>query len=143
MDNNLENSQVPSDSVRKLSFRQLRAITFLISSATQEEACRHAQVSRETMNTWRKDSVFLEELEKQRQVVFSEALGILKQTVSQAVITLRNLLSSENEAVRLRACVHCVLLGLKVKDEIELEDRVRNLEENAQARLMRNGGSSR
>jgi hypothetical protein len=95
------------------------------------------------MNTWRKDLLFLEELERQRQVVFSEALGILKQTVSQAVITLRNLLSSENEAVRLRACVHCVLLGLKVKGEVELEDRVRSLEETAQARLTKNRGGSR
>ena len=143
MDNNSENSQVPSDSVKQLSFRQLRAIHVLISSATQEEACRRAQVSRETVNTWRKDPLFLEELERQRQVVFSEALGILKQTVSQAVITLRNLLSSENEAIRLRACVHCVLLGLKVKGEVELEDRVRSLEEAAQARLTRNGGGSR
>ena len=143
MDNNSKDSQVPSDSVRKLSFRQLRAITFLISSATQEEACRHAEVSRETVNKWRKDPLFREELEKQREVVFSEAMGILKQAVSQAVITLRNLLSSENEAVRLRACVHCVLLGLKVRDQIELEDRVRSLEEAAQAQLARNRGGSR
>ena len=63
MNNSAKNSQVLSDSVRKLSSRQLRAIVFLISCPTQEEACRNAGVTRETINTWMKDPVFKEELE--------------------------------------------------------------------------------
>ena len=128
MNSSLENSQVSSDSVKQLSIRQQKAITFLISSATQEEACRRAQVSRETVNTWRKDPLFLEELEKQRQAVYAESMGILKQTGSQAVITLQKLLSSENEGVRLKACVACILLGLKVRKTEQLEGRIRQLE---------------
>jgi hypothetical protein len=143
MNSNSENSQVSSDSVRKLSSRQQRAIVFLISSPTQEEACRGAGVTRETINKWMKDPAFENELENQRQLVFVEALNTLMQSVNQAVLTLRSLLDSSNEGVRLRASLHFIRLGLKVREELELEDRLQSLEEIVQARFPENVRFSR
>lgn len=128
MNENAKISQISSDSVRKLTPRQQRAITFLLSCPTQEEACRSAGVTRETVNTWKKDPLFREELEKQRQLVFSDAVATLKQSVDQAVSTLRNLLASENEGIRLKASAYCIRLGLKARKEIDQEDRLRALE---------------
>jgi response regulator RpfG family c-di-GMP phosphodiesterase len=102
MNINRYNSQFLSDSVRYPSPRQQRAIIFLISCPKQEEACRGAGVTRETVHTWMKDPVFREELEEQREAVFSEALNTRKQSANQAVATLRNLLNSENESIRLK-----------------------------------------
>jgi response regulator RpfG family c-di-GMP phosphodiesterase len=142
MNNSTKNSQDLSDSVRKLSPRQQRAIVFLISSPTQEEACKRAGVTRETINKWMKDPAFEDELENQRQRVFGEALATLKQSVNQAVLTLRSLLDSSNEGVRLRASLHFIRLGLKVREELELKERVQSLEEivQAQRRALIEGG---
>ena len=82
--------------------------------------------------------MFKEELETQRQLVYSEALNTITQSVNQAVITLRNLLDSSNEGVRLRASLHFIRLGLKVREEIETEERIRSIEEIIQARFPEN-----
>lgn len=138
MNNKTKISQDSSDSVRKLSPRQQRAIVFLISSPTQEEACKGAGVTRETINTWMKNPAFEDELETQRQHVFANALNTLKQSVNHAVLTLRNLLDSSNEGVRLRASLHFIRLGMKVREELELEERLQNLEEIVQTRFSEN-----
>ena len=127
------NSQILSDSVRKLTRRQQRAIAFLVTCPTQEEACRSAGVTRETINTWKRNPVFQAELERQQQLVFSEAIGAIKQSVDEAVVSLRNLVKSENENIRLRASVECIRLGLRIREQIEIEERVRVLEERQES----------
>jgi hypothetical protein len=135
MNTRAKSTQVVSDFVRKLSPRQQRAIVFLITSPTQEHACRGAGVTRETITKWMNNPAFVAELENQRQRAFREALNVVKQSVDQAVLTLRSLLDSSSESVRLRASVHLIQLGLKVREELELEDRLQSLEETVRSRL--------
>ena len=124
--------QNPSDSV-KLAPRQKRAIPLVVAARNIEEGCRSAAISTQTWYTWMKDKGFKEEVDRQRELVISDALDRLKGSVRGAVEGLRTLLDAEEKNIRLRACAEVLDYFLKARELEDIERRLSKLEEAARA----------
>ena len=68
----------------ELTRRQKRIIPLLLSK-TVTDACKEARVGRKTFYDWMKQDAFRHALEAARDEVFSEAMGLIKVNVSDAV----------------------------------------------------------
>ncbi|MCM8778667.1 MAG: phBC6A51 family helix-turn-helix protein [Candidatus Omnitrophica bacterium] len=104
---------------RKLTNRQLMAISHIINSASIEEASSKAKVSRSTLYKWLKDENFKVELKRQRDEVIRSALDRLKGAITKAVEELIKLTDAQREEVRRLACNDIITHALK---SIEIED---------------------
>jgi len=104
---------------KKLTNRQLLAISHIISSPSIEEASQKAKVSRGTIYKWLKDNDFCKELKSQRDKVINTALDRLKAAITKAVEELIKLTGAQREEVRRLACNDIITHALK---SIELED---------------------
>lgn len=104
---------------RKLTNRQLLAISHLIVSSSLEEASQRAKVSRNTLYKWLKNEDFKAELKRQRDEVIREALDRLKMAITKAVEGLIKLTEAKREEVRRLACNDIITHTLK---SIEIED---------------------
>lgn len=111
-----------------LTERQMKAIPFLVASATIEEGCKRAKISRETYYQWVSHPPFIEELRRQRDLVIGEAFGTLKANLTKAVDVLVGLLETKNE--NLKRFVANDILGhvLKAKELVEIEERLSAVE---------------
>jgi hypothetical protein len=119
--------QNPSESV-KLTARQRRAIPLVLSARNIEEGCRTAKITTQTWYTWLREEGFKAEVDRQREVVISEALDRLKAAVNEAVERLTALMGAEEKNIRLRACERVLEYFLKTKEIEEIEQRVCELE---------------
>ena len=118
-----------------LTDRQLKAIPHLVASTTLEEGRTRAKISKETLFRWLKDPVFKAELVRQRDLVVSESLEVLKQGLTRATEVLVTLLD-EKIGHSLKRLVANDVIGhvLKVKEIQELERRISALEEEVERR---------
>ncbi|MHC4519046.1 MAG: hypothetical protein ACYTAS_10685 [Planctomycetota bacterium] len=117
-----------------LSDRQRKAIPFIVTSPTYSQGCKRARLDRKTFYAWLRDPAFKAELDRQRDEVAAEALGMLSQSLTRAVETLSGLLdSNDKRLVRLTAND---LIGhfLKHKELNELTKRVAAIEEKMSRR---------
>ncbi|OGW16731.1 MAG: hypothetical protein A3G93_08465 [Nitrospinae bacterium RIFCSPLOWO2_12_FULL_45_22] len=114
---------------QKLTRNQLRAIPYLVSCKTIDEAAQKARVSRCHIYKWLEAPSFKEELQRQRDIVTREALEKLKASITKAIDTLVSLLISDNENIKLRASMSIVDYTLKSIELQDLEKRVSILEE--------------
>ena len=126
---------------QKLTRNQLRAIPYLVSCKTIDEAAQKARVSRCHIYKWLEDPSFKEELQRQRDIVTREALEKLKASITEAIDTLTSLLTSENENIKLRAAQGIIDHTLRAIELQDLEKRVSILEEQltSKGRLSRWG----
>lgn len=85
--------------------RKLRAVTCLLECPTVEEASNKVGVSRSTLYEWMKIPEFQEELERAKRKQFQASLQQLRSLVPEAIQGLKELAQSNNEQVRLRACL--------------------------------------
>ncbi|MCX5847729.1 MAG: phBC6A51 family helix-turn-helix protein [Deltaproteobacteria bacterium] len=117
-----------SDKKHELSERQKKAIPFLVQSSTVEEGCKVAKISRETYYQWLSDSLFKDELKRQRDQVIEDALNIMKANITKAVNALVGLLNTNND--NLKRYVANDVLGhvLKAKEIEDLDARITELE---------------
>jgi transposase-like protein len=88
-----------------LSPRQQRAVAHLLECSTIAEASKKTGVHRSTLYEWMKNPAFQVELERAKRDQFQAALGQMRSLVPDAIESLKELASSSNEQVRLRACV--------------------------------------
>lgn len=113
---------------QELNPRQRRVIPHLVGSPTYEQGCRRAKIGRSTLTVWLSQPTFLTALRQAEDHAYREALVIIQRASTGAAETLRELLKSENESIRLRAATELLSFGLKSRDAVEIEDRVRILE---------------
>jgi hypothetical protein len=118
-----------NETPQELTRNQLRAIPYLVSSRTIDEAAKKARVSRYQIYKWLDDPAFQDELKRQRDIVIKAALEKLQACVTEAVDTLSSLLSSKNENIRLRASQSIIDYTLKSIELQDLEKRISILEE--------------
>lgn len=104
---------------KKLTNRQLFAISHIINSISLEEASQKAKVSRSTLYKWLKDGNFKMELKRQRDEIVKDALDRLKSAITKAVEELIKLTDAQREEVRRLACNDIIAHVLK---SIEIED---------------------
>jgi hypothetical protein len=105
-----------------------RFALFLAEGRTIQEAARLAGISERTGRRRMNDEAFLARLNAIRSDMVSRALGRLSDASSAAADALRGLLDAESESVRLGACRAIIELGARLRDSMELEERVRALE---------------
>jgi hypothetical protein len=100
----------------------------LAAGTTLRVACRKDNVGETTVKRWLKDPLFLRRVTELRSEMTNRALGRLCDGMAFAADALRKLLSAESESVRLGAARAVLELGTKLRESVELEQRVTALE---------------
>lgn len=113
---------------KKLTNRQLLAISHIINSASIEEASCKAKVSRSALYKWLKDEAFNTELQRQRDEVVNSALDRFKGAISKAVEELIKLTGAQREEVRRLACNDIITHTLKTLEIEDIEQRLEKVE---------------
>jgi hypothetical protein len=109
--------------------RQEQAIAGLLSEATVEQAARKAGVGYRTLKGWLGQDQFQRAYRDARRALLEHATGLLADGLTAAVVRLRHL--SENAAsenVQLGATRAVLELTLKVREQLELDERLRAVE---------------
>jgi hypothetical protein len=111
-------------------------IVQLASGKSIEAVAKLCGVSAVTIHRRLKNPGFRGRVRQARALVLERALGHLSRGSAEAAITLRNLLRSTNEKIKLGAASQLLGLGAKLREVEELEGRLAELEEQV-GRLQR------
>ena len=103
-------------------------VTALAAGATVEAAAAHAKVSPATVYRRLQQPEFRTRVEEVRRETLERTTAQLSATGLQAVTTLRNLLNADSEHVRLGAARGILELGTRLRESLELEQRLAALE---------------
>lgn len=118
-----------TESDRKLTDKQEKALPHLIASKTLREGCSKAKISRQTLYDWLKDPVFKQELRNQRDVIIEEAIEGLRGNLTKATDTLINLLdSTDNDSLKRYIARDIIGYVMKARELGELEERLVEIE---------------
>ena len=107
-----------------LTERQLRSLPFLVGPGSLEEGRKAAKVSKDALYRWLRQPAFRAELRRQRDLVVTDALDVLKNRVIQAVEVLAELLGSQSEVIRRGAACDILNYVLKIRETQDFEDRL-------------------
>ena len=118
-----------SNKMGKLTERQLKAVPHIIGSPTYSKAAKKAGVSQKTLYEWLKIPEFKQELTEQRKQIADEAFCALEQSLTKAVEALTELLDTEDERLRRLVSNDIIEHILKHKENEELEERIKAIEE--------------
>jgi len=100
----------------------------LASGSTLENAAKKAGVGTTTVKTWLTSDGFVRRVQQLRAEMTTRAMSKLIDGMSFAASTLRELLSADSEQVRLSAARSVIELACKLRDTVELEQRLAALE---------------
>lgn len=103
-------------------------VAALATGARVEDAARRAGVSRTTVYRRMCEPEFRQMVTDARNQMVERALGELSDASLEAAQTLRKLLHSRNDLVRLGACRTILEMGMKLRESVELAERVAALE---------------
>ena len=107
-------------------------ILALAGGETVAAAARKTDVGERTIHRWRQDAAFCREVEQARAEMFSRALGCIAEGCASGALVLRKLaLKAKSESVQLAASRALLELGPRLRESVELEERLRALEERA------------
>ena len=109
-------------------------LTRLAAGATVEQAANAAGLSARTAYRRLADPAFTRRLAQARDELISSALGELVECASEAVATLRALLSASDERVRLGAAKNTLEQLLRLRETLTLSQRLAVLERTMQQR---------
>jgi len=115
-------------SLMKISGRQERLISFLLSDRTAEEACQRAGVAFTTYWRWMRHPEFLREYRNARKGVLENTVGRLQAVVHIAIDTLERNLNCENPSVETRAASIVVTQAIRGLEILDVENRLAALE---------------
>lgn len=112
-----------------LTPKQEAAALALAGGATIGQAARRARAGERTVKTWLHDQpAFGRRVTELRAEMTERALGRLVDGMTSAADTLRGLLAAESEMVRLSAARAVIEIGNKLRETVELEQRIAALE---------------
>jgi len=111
-----------------LSERQLKALPFFVTSCSDIDACRKANISKQTYYEWLKNPHFKAELKHLRDLVIEDAVEQLKAYTSKAVSTLVNLLDVDNSALQRNVANDILNYVARYKEIQELEESIEEME---------------
>jgi hypothetical protein len=101
----------------------------LAGGQTVRDAARAAGVGERTASRRWADSEFRRRVTGLRAEMVARAAGQLADGMAEAVTTLRRLLTAEAESVRLAAARSILEIGTRLRESVELEVRIQELEE--------------
>lgn len=101
----------------------------IAAGLTVTEAAKRAKVGERTLYRRLQEPEFKQQVSEIRAAMVAQVSGQLVDAGTEAVRTLRSLLTAESESVRLAASKAVLELGAKFRESTELEDRISALEE--------------
>ena len=105
-------------------------VVALASGATMADAARQAGVSERTAFRRMQDAEFRQQIVTARTQFYAQAVGLLADSLTDAVRTLRALLDAESESTRLGAARTILEAGPRLRESEELAERIAALEAN-------------
>ena len=135
----------PDETQPTMGARQTQALVFLLSEPTLQAAARAAGIGDRTLRRWlAEDDAFRAAYREARSESMRQATARLQATASEAVDTLRELLSlKERPDVRARAALGILANATKAEELENLAARVDALERENQARRPKMAGTGR
>jgi hypothetical protein len=112
-----------------LTYKQIRAIPFLVTARSLEMGCAEAKISRSCLYKWLKNSAFRIELSTAREKLIAEALERLKTGLLGAVDGLLDFLDSNEKYLKMQACREVISHYFKTVEVEDLKRRIEILEE--------------
>jgi hypothetical protein len=112
---------------RKTESRELAAARLAVGG-TIAEAAAAGGVGERVIYLWKKEAAFKARVRELRSEAVGRAVGLLSDAMTEAATTLRDLLASEAEPIRLRAAVALLELGLKGADAEDIRRQLDELE---------------
>jgi HEAT repeat protein len=109
----------------------------LATGATLRDAAVAAGVGERTATRRWADAAFRQHVAELRGGMAARALGKMADGMSDAADQLRQLLAAKSESVRLGAARALLELGTKLRESVELEERLAALERRAAERQSR------
>ena len=116
--------------VRELTAKQLEIITEFIKVGKVEEACKQVGIAKSTYYEWLKMPEFQAELKQQQEQVYENTVSSMKYLISKAVETQEQLLSSENERVRLRVSSAIINNAVKILELANFNKKLQGIEKH-------------
>ena len=104
-------------------------VELLACGSSGTEAARSAGCDPKTVYRRQQDPDFKANVEKFRSNMLDAAAGQLASVLKKTICTLEELLGSSQPSIRLGACRAILDSSLKVRDSVEMEQRIRQLEE--------------
>ena len=101
----------------------------LASGATTIAAADQAEVCRKSVSRRLSDPEFRKLVIEYRDNIVAETLGKMAANMTRAADALAVLLDNDDVKVRLRAARAVLSLGMRLRDSVDLSERVRQLEE--------------
>lgn len=103
----------------------------LAAGHTYAEAARVAHLSDRTVRRRMADPLFRAELDDLKRTVVQQTAASLVDASTSAVATLKTLMASRDEWVKLRSAVALLDVSIRYREALELSERVASLEERA------------
>jgi predicted transcriptional regulator len=107
-------------------------ILALASGRTVRETSDETLVSQRTIFRRLGDPEFVRRVNEARAEMFSQAVGRLAAITGKAATRLEELFQSESDSVALGACRAVLELGAKLRETVELEQRIAELERRSE-----------
>lgn len=105
-----------------------KIIVALLSSSTIKDAAKKAKVSERTIHRALEDAAFTTEYRAARRSVYEASLGQIHSSVGDAIKTLSNALTFDNDSVKVRAAQIILDYSAKVFEQTEIVERIEALE---------------
>jgi molybdenum-dependent DNA-binding transcriptional regulator ModE len=109
----------------------LALLTALAAGSSIKDAAKVAGISERTAHRRLEDLEFQERIAELRTQLLSKAVGRLTDATTEAADTMRSLLQSKSDSVRLSAARAILELAPKLREAVELERRIAQLETEA------------
>ena len=126
-----------SEFVRRKGDAEL--IVALAAGQTIRDAAASASLSERTVARRLQESAFRQEVANTRTLMVSQAVGMLADAASDAVATLRSLLSAESDTARLGAARAILDAGPRLRESEELAARIEAIEAVVETQRQRDG----
>jgi hypothetical protein len=109
-------------------------VVHLASGVSPATAAKLAGISEATCYRRLADDAFRQRVDAARASFWERALGILSKGAAESAIALRKLLRSEDGRLQLQAAKILLEQGIKVRDQVDIAQRIAALEKLAQQR---------
>jgi hypothetical protein len=118
------------EAARRRASQQEIAVEVLGEGASYAHAGQAAGVDRRTITRWMADSAFSRRVSERRNEWVSQVTGELVASGPDAVLAIRReLVDAERPSDRLRAATMLLTLGHRFREQYELNNRIRLIEE--------------
>ena len=116
--------------MERLTLRQQKALTALLSSRTHKEAAHKAGISDRRLREYLQDPTFKREYQTRLDEILSDATKAAKNAMQPAVDTLREICEdkSRSDTARIMAARTILDAGLRMNHAVEIADRIAQLE---------------